>query len=1068
MILLAARRLATLSLSFILLAFGLVSAGLPIGAAASGGRRSDSDRIARLAQLKVQLGSTRADQFNAALAELQTLDEPGSYDAWQPALHNPDPQLRQAAWRAFRGVQSELARKEFVPRVVRINTTPDEIGRIAAREGLEFTTWSVEAAGTVVAAPPYLVDALPRYGLSAEIIFDSVAEWQRARERGDARANAVTPGYQAAGADRSAQVRIAVIDLGKRLAPDAGYATWLGDRENVLMQRDSLIAYLDVFTADGSAASIKAHIEEQYTRRGFALAGFFTTDEFSVAAPRLFGEEFNFGGRPKERRPGDVRTVAADAHYHTYDQAQSEFKAIAAAHPDLAAYAKLGQSYEGRDIFALKITRGAAAADDASKPDVLVTGCHHAREWISVESPIYFANQLVDNYATDSLIHQTLDQMQIWIVPIVNPDGLVYSQSAAPGSSDGTRLWRKNRRPMNLGSCASAVGADLNRNYEFQWRLRGDTTCDDFCSSDRSCINDDVGASDDPANFEIYRGPRAASEPEVKVMQALISDPSHHFRAELDYHNFGQLILYPWGYQHDATPDAALQAQMVQQMSDEIKKVSGRSYHAEQAIDLYQVTGSSMDFAYGSSGVALPITVEMRPTCCDFDLSEDQIPGTNAENWAAVLPILNWAAGPPILQSVKAYSIGTDGRFSKLVYSASWALPTDGTSGSRRLTVDWRFPGIAPGNIQVRLQFSKSMRTALAPRATLGRDGNRDELTLVATNSDEGWQKTVYDNDTWVGETTIVQDDNLTSPWRLYAAAPDTAGFNLDGDPATIASYATGTGKWQAYEDGSDGGTGGGTDSANILAPTLRGDFPDIFVASPGGGERVVAGEAVTAAWTLPRQSGFQTAQQELYLSIDDGVHYARVASSLPANLEAFSLSLPIVSTTAARLRVVAIDGATGNALIGDSRANFTIGMNVGGSLDLRVAASERQDLNWSDSASAPASSGSLRLAIDLQITNRGTVAIANPFVRVAGLSRSQVLLTRDPQSPPGVGARQAVDAGEDGLLAPGESAQVQLVLGLVSKKKFAMSIETYGVAVGGTINPAAAVQIWTGKPRNQ
>jgi hypothetical protein len=109
-----------------------------------------------------------------------------------------------------------------------------------------------------------------------------------------------------------------------------------------------------------------------------------------------------------------------------------------------------------------------------------------------------------------------------------------------------------------------------------------------------------------------------------------------------------------------------------------------------------------------------------------------------------------------------------------------------------------------------------------------------------------------------------------------------------------------------------------------------------------------------------------------------------------------------------------------------------------------------------------------LRLVINLRITNRGDVAIASPFLRIADLSRSHVLLTRDPQTLPGIGARQAFDVGEDGQLAPGESAEVRLIVGLVSKKKFSMSVELYGVGVGNAIAPANATTIWTGKPRNQ
>jgi len=1063
----AVGRLATLSLLFVLLAFFLMSASLPSRVTAAGPRLADGNRRARLAQLEARLKSARTGEFTAALAELAQLDEPGAYETWLAALRHPDAQLQKAAWRAFRAVQSQLARKEFIPQIARVKAAPEEIARIADLYGLEFGVWSAQSADTVIAAPPYLVEQLERQGRSAEVLFDTVADWQQALKQGDGLARAVTPTYQSDAATRSTLIRVAVIDLTKRTTPAAGYAAWLGDRESVLMERDSLVAYLDIFSADGSAASINAHIEEQYTRRGFHLIGFYTTDEFSRVAPQLFGEDFNFERSTKDHQPGNVRTQAAGDHYHSYEQAQSEFKALAAAHPDLAAYVKLGQSYEGREIFALKITRD-AAADNSNKPDVLITGCHHAREWISVESPIYFANQLINNYASDAFVRQTVDHLQIWIVPIVNPDGLAFTQSGPPGVNDGTRMWRKNRRPIALGSCASTVGADLNRNYDYQWRLRGDTACDDYCSSDKSCIHDDAGGSDDPANLEIYRGPQAASEPEIKVMQALISDPNRHFRAELDYHSFGQLLLYPWGYQRDSGPDTALQAQLAQQMSSEIKKVNGKLYQPEHSFDLYQVTGSSTDYAYGVSGIAVPMTIEMRPTCCNFDLAEDQIAPTNAENWAGVRPILTWAAGPPILESVKAYSVGTDGAFSKLVYAARWVEPAEGAGSTRQLITDIRFPGIETGPLQVRLQFSKSMRTALPPRATMGRDERNDELTFVSTNDSEGWQQTLYDSDTWVGETVITQDNNLTSAWRLYVAGVDAAGFNLDALPATVAAYATGTGKWQNYEEANGEGTVGGTDAVHEIAPTLAGDTFNLVLASPSGGERLVAGEPYTVAWTLPRQAGFQAVQQQLYLSTDGGVSFTQLVDNIPGNVEKYSILMPNVSTTTARLRLLAIEGSLGTALYGDSRADFTIGANVGANVEISFVSSEKQNLNWTDTSADQMVSGALRLVINLRVTNRGEVAIASPFLRLTDLNRSHVLLTRDPQTLPGVGARQSFDVGEDGQLAPGESVEVRLIVGLVSKKKFSMSVELYGVGVGSAIAPASATTIWTGKPRSQ
>lgn len=1028
----------------------------------------DESRRTRQAQLKTRLVSAREGEFENALAELASLDEPGAFELWQAALKNPNSGPQKEAWNKSRSAQLELARKEFIPQVASINAPSDEVLRVAKSIGIELTIWKTNGDETVAAAPAFLIERLRSEGRSVDVIYNTVAEWQSARSTGDEFARSITPDYQTESARESSQVRIAVVDMSSRNKPSAGYSDWLGDRENILMREGSLIAYLDIFASDGSPSSMSAHIEDQYTRRGYRLVGFYTPEEFSSVAPRLFrGQNFDAGFGAKTGGAGKIKTLANDS-YHSYQQTVDEFKALADSHSNIARYVKIGSSYEGRDIFALKIAKN-ASVDDSSKPDVLITGCHHAREWISVESPVYFANQLLKNYATDNSIKYMVDRLQIWIVPIVNPDGLVFSQSAPGGAgTGGDRLWRKNRRPISINNCVSSIGVDLNRNYDFKWRLGNDSPCDDYCGSTKACINDDIGASDDPTNPEIYRGPRPDSEPEVKALETLMNDPNRNFRAQLDYHNYGQLILYPWGYQPFTAPDNTTLSTLAKKMAAEIKSVNGKTYTAQQAIDLYSTTGSSSDYAYGANKVAAPFVVEVRPTCCDFELPQDQIAGTNMENWAGARAILQWAAGPPFLESAKAYSIGNDGAFSKLIYSARWMDPVDTSNTVRQLVIDTRFQGIQPGRLQVVLQFSKSMNTSLPPRATLGRDGRTDELVLVAAQPGQGWQSTVYENDTWIGETVITQDGNATSPWQLSVAAADPAGFDLDALPETIADYGTGTGHWQNYEDSNSAGTNGGPDNRHLFAPTLSGDFPNIFVASPSGGERLVGGETLNIAWTLPRESGFNTVQQELYLSLDGGANYERVVENLPGNVEKYLLTLPKASTTRARVRLLAIESRFGNSLVGDSQADFTISANVGSAVDMRFVSSEKMSLNWADTASEQRASGSLRLSVNVSLTNRSSVPIANPFLRVAELNRGHVLLARDPKSSPAIGARLSLDVGEDNILSPGETANARLIVGLVSKKKFNLSVDVYGVAVDGTIIAASPAKIWSGKPKTK
>jgi carboxypeptidase T len=1066
------RKLTTVGVALIACALFVAGATLSssVSARSNSGQKASINiaerRRAAQSELRVRLASASVSEFQDALRTLTRLDEPGTLEVWRAALKNPDPQLQREAWMSYREIQSELERKEFVPQVARIKASAGEVLRLASEYGLEVTIWLSSGDQTYAAAPPYLVERLRNAGIDTAVIYESVAEWQAARAGGDVVARAITPEYQSAEAQSAFQVRVAVIDLADRISSARSYSAWLGDRENILMQEGSRVAYLDIFVSDGSLASINAHASEQYGQRGFKVTGLYTLEEFENVAPSLFGgKSFNAGRRDKSNRAGQFQIELSNGKFHSYDQTIAEFKTLASTHPDLAKYVKLGSSFEGREIFGLKISKD-AAVDDASKPDILITGCHHAREWISVESPVYVANKLINGYSTDDSIKYLVDHLQVWIVPIVNPDGLNYTQNTPSDQSDPAKLWRKNRHPISIGDCVSSVGVDLNRNYDYQWRTRGDSACEDYCSTDRSCIKDDIGGSDDPRS-EIYRGREAGSEPEVKAVKSLVDDPNRHFRAQIDYHNYSQLILYPWGYAPWTTDDALTLSRLAQQMSDAVYGVDRVRYRPEQAIDLYATSGSSIDYAYGVNRVPAPFIVEMRPDCCEFTVPESNISIVNQENWAGARALMGWAAGPPILESVKAYTPGPDGTFSKLVYSVRWSPSPSEPATLRVPVVETRFSGIDPGRIQVRLQFSKPMNTSLAPRATLGRDTVLDELALTAVGDNEGWQKTTYTGDTWIGETAIIEDQDLTTPWQIAVAATDTLSAALDARPATVASYTAGASFWRQYEDSTGDGHSGGTDIQHTLAPAVRGDYPSVLVATPNGGERLAAGDHYTVVWTAPNAPD---SDQSLLLSTDGGFSFRALSESIPPAAQRFDVTIPQGSTTRGRIRLVAIDPASRNFIFAGSQADFSIGTNVGSAVDIGFASSERMDLNWTDTSIDDPSntlSGASRFAINLRITNRGSIPIVNPFLRVEELTR-YVLLTRDPRSGWAAGARLSVDAGSDNTLSPGETVETRLVIGLTKGKKFSLSAALYGVPSGGTIDPADAVSVWTGKPKTR
>ncbi len=142
-------------------------------------------------------------------------------------------------------------------------------------------------------------------------------------------------------------------------------------------------------------------------------------------------------------------------------------------------------------------------------------GCHHAREWVAVEVPYRLAEHLVDNASADP-VRSWLQQGEVWVAPMVNPDGHEHTRTR-------DRPWRKNCRRNADGS----TGVDPNRNDGYMWGTFGAAT-----------------SSHVPSD-ETHVGPRAYSEPEVRPVRDLVA--RELVGGVLTYHNYSQLILYPWG-----------------------------------------------------------------------------------------------------------------------------------------------------------------------------------------------------------------------------------------------------------------------------------------------------------------------------------------------------------------------------------------------------------------------------------------------------------------------------------------------------------------------------------------
>ncbi len=334
--------------------------------------------------------------------------------------------------------------------------------------------------------------------------------------------------------------------------------------------------------------------------------------------------------------------------YHTVDAQMQHLQDVAAANPTLATLVDYGDSWRktrglsGYDLLAICITKlnagDCARSTSAPKPRSVVVSAIHARELATAEISWNWIDYLVASYGTDPTITTLLDTTEIWVVPVLNPDG----RKIVEGGGNSPYFQRKNAN-TNRGSCANPptssnqFGVDLNRNATFHWGGVG--------SSSTACS-------------QTYRGPSAASEPETQAAQGLFNSlfadrrgtaitdaaPATTTGTFMTYHSYAGLVLYPWGDRNSLAPNGAKLRALAQKLT------SYNGYTAGQGGNvLYQTTGTTDDDIYGRLGVAA-FTTELGAsgTSCDGFMPAYSCVGSRywPQERQALTALAQAAAGP--------------------------------------------------------------------------------------------------------------------------------------------------------------------------------------------------------------------------------------------------------------------------------------------------------------------------------------------------------------------------------------------------------------------------------------
>jgi len=385
---------------------------------------------------------------------------------------------------------------------------------------------------------------------------------------------------------------------------------------------------------------------------------------------------------PETGLPPEPRSPLSDgnASFYTYESMTAELKQMAREHPGMVSLHDLTswidnrfgfrKTWQGRTVWGVRIS-SEPGFNRPDRPKIIIECSHHGDEWMGIQTGMKLIEVLVNGYQQRELqnvsginasapnwstarLSWLVDNRDIWVIPMVNPDGTAYDQSVAAAGG----IWRKNLRDNNGDGAfdPSIDGVDINRNYPYMWAANqkgvvssgGVTVTQDtsvWSSSQyhgppdnfdddgdarfpnspdwwpQHTGNDLNGIDEDPVDGLDNDGDGKMdedrdggfSEPETCAVEALFnaldSDGDHvNGRSDISIavslHAYTGCVMWPWGYVYSPCKDAALLEEIGTQMA------AFPGYDAYQSSQMYPTSGDTSDWFYGSMGV-LPFVIEL-------------------------------------------------------------------------------------------------------------------------------------------------------------------------------------------------------------------------------------------------------------------------------------------------------------------------------------------------------------------------------------------------------------------------------------------------------------------------
>lgn len=237
--------------------------------------------------------------------------------------------------------------------------------------------------------------------------------------------------------------------------------------------------------------------------------------------------------------------------YPTYPAYLSMMQDFETNYPDLCELHNIGTSTNGRSLLYLKITN--SLNDTFPKPRFNYTSSMHGDETTGYVLMLRLIDLLLTQYGTNPEITQLVDNMEIWINPLANPDGTYYG-----GDNSVASAIRYN-----------AQNIDINRNFP------------------------DYLYGQHPDNLQWT--------PETMAFMAFAD--SLHFVMGANFHGGAEVINYPWDVKASLHPDDNWLMFVSREYADTVHAHSSGTNYLTYLNDgitngyaWYQVTGGRQDY----------------------------------------------------------------------------------------------------------------------------------------------------------------------------------------------------------------------------------------------------------------------------------------------------------------------------------------------------------------------------------------------------------------------------------------------------------------------------------------